>query len=131
MARANTAGGGNWVKSVSDSAGTASNSCLASTMASWTWRTRSSGSGSSTGSEAKIADTRLVHRSASSPVRTETGIMATSGSSGSASCSSSHVRSPPAHTAITTSLTVAPERALDVLDGLERHRPEREAPVRR
>ena len=62
-----------------------------------------------------MADTRLVQRSASSPVRTDTGIMATSGWSGRASWASSHVRSPPAQTAITTSLTVAPRAFLIAL----------------
>ena len=112
MARANTAGGGNWAKSVSASAGTASKSSLAPTIASWTWRTRCSGSGSSVGSEAKMLETRFVHFSVSSPVRIDTGTMAMSGWSGSASCFSSQVRSPPAHTAITTSFTVAPSAFL-------------------
>ena len=112
MARANTAGGGNWAKSVSASAGTASNRPLASTMASCTRATRSNGSGSSVGSVAKMAETRLVHFSVSSPLRIETGTIATSGSSGSSSWSSSHRRSPPAHMAMTTSLTVAPRAFL-------------------
>jgi len=40
--------------------------------------------------------------------RTETGTIASSGSSGSASWSRSQRRSAPAHSAITTSFTVAP-----------------------
>src|SRR5688572_14406334 len=83
VARANTAGGGNWAKSVSVSAGTASNSSFAPAIASWTRATRWTGSGSSVGSDAKIDDTRFVHFSVSSPVRIDTGIMATSGLSGS------------------------------------------------
>ena len=55
-----------------------------------------------------MADTLLVHFSVSSPVRVETGTIATSGSSGSSSWSSSHRRSPPAHIAMSMSLTVAP-----------------------
>jgi hypothetical protein len=59
-----------------------------------------------------MADTRLVHFSTSSPLRIETGTMATSGISGSSSWSSSQRRSPPAHMAMTTSLTVAPRAFL-------------------
>ena len=84
-------------------------------IASCTRSTRVSGSGSSVGRRVESMDTRLVQRSASSPVRIETGTSATSGSSGSASCSSSQVRSPPAQTAMTTSLTVAPKADLMAL----------------
>ena len=112
MARANTAGGGNWAKSVRASAGTASKSSLAPTMASWTRATRWSGSGSSVGSAAKMPETRFVHFSVSSPVRIDTGTMAMSGTSGRASWVSSQVRSPPAQAAITTSFTVAPRAFL-------------------
>ncbi len=90
----------------------ASNSSFAFAIDSCTRSTRFTGSASSVGSDAKMADTRFVHFSVSSPVRIETGIIAPSGLSGSASCCSSHVRSPPAHTAITTSFTVAPSAFL-------------------
>ena len=53
-------------------------------------------------------DTRLVQSSASSPERIETGTMARSGLSGSASWRSRYSRSAPAEMAMTTSLTVPP-----------------------
>ena len=76
-----------------------------------------------------MLDTRFVHFSVSSPVRIDTGTIATSGTSGRASWSSSHVRSPPAHAAITTSFTVAPSAFLMSLTSVERRGPEREAAV--
>ncbi len=88
MARVKTAGGENWANSVSASAGSAPNISLASPIASWTAWSRPSGSAWSVGSVVKRLETRFVQRSASSPVRMETGTMATSGLSGRASCSS-------------------------------------------
>ena len=71
--------------STSASAGTSSNWRLAACIASRQRATRSSGSGSSVGSSATSADTRFVHGSASLPVRIDTGTIARSGRSGSAS----------------------------------------------
>ncbi len=64
---------------------------------------------------AKIADTRLVQRSTSSPVRIETGIIETNGTSGNASRSASQPRRAPAQIAMTTSFTVAPMAFFSVL----------------
>jgi hypothetical protein len=107
IARAKTAGGGKSAKSVSRSAGSAWKISLLLAMESCTRRTRSMGSGSSVGRTADSIESRFVQRSVSSPVRIETGISATSESSGSASWRSSQARRPPAHTARTTSFTVA------------------------
>ena len=90
------------------SAGKRSSCRLASFIATLQRATRSSGSSQSVGSSATIPDTRFVHGSASSPVRIETGTIARSGASGSASCSIRYSRSAPAQIAITTSLTVPP-----------------------
>ena len=59
-----------------------------------------------------MADTRLVHGSSSSPVRIDTGTIARSGRSGSASWASRYSRSPPAQIAMTMSLTVPPVASL-------------------
>ena len=108
IARAKTAGGGNSAKSVSRSAGSAEKISLLLDIESCTRRTRRRGSGSSVGRTAESIDTRLVQRSVSSPVRTETGTRATSGSAGSAPRRSRKVRSPPVQAAMTTSLRVTP-----------------------
>src|SRR5207244_556729 len=86
MARAKTAGGGNSVKSVRVSAGSALNSSLALAIAWLTRRTRSTGSSSSVGRLAAMLETRFVHFSVSWPVRIDTGTMETRGSWGRASC---------------------------------------------
>ena len=62
--------------------------------------------------------------------RTDTGTAATSGPVGSASWSASQRRSAPAHSAMTTSLTVSPVRVLDLLDLGRAAGGERPAPVR-
>ena len=127
---AKTAGGGNWVKSVSVSAGTASKSCLASTIDSWTRRTRSSGSGSSTGSDAKIAGhpvgppLRLLagadrHRHHRHQRAVGKGVVVLEPGAQAAGADGHH------HV-----VHGGAEGALDVLDGLQRHRPEREPAVR-
>ena len=108
IARAKTAGGGNSAKSVRVSAGMAWNSSLLLAIASWTSWMRFTGSGSFVGRTVESIETRLVQRWVSSPVRSETGTRATSGSSGTPPWRSSQVRRPPAQTASTTSLTVAP-----------------------
>ena len=59
-----------------------------------------------------IDDTRFVHGSSSRPVRTDTGTIARSGSSGNASWCSRYSRNAPAQIAITTSLTVPPVASL-------------------
>ena len=61
------------------------------------------------GSGASIADTLLPSAPLLAGSRTDTGIIATSGWSGSASWSMSQRRSAPAHIAITTSLTDTPK----------------------
>ena len=71
--------------STSASAGTRSNCCLAASIASRHRATRSSGSGSFVGRSTVSPDTRFVHGSSSSPVRIDTGTIARSGASGSAS----------------------------------------------
>ena len=76
---------------------------------------RWSGSASSVGIGTIIIEIRLPYAPFSSSVRTDTGTMATSGSSGSASRSSSHSRTAPAHSATTTSLTVMPTAFLSCL----------------
>ena len=88
MARVASAGGANCEYSVSTSAGSRVKRSLATSMASCTAPTRATGSAWSVGMGAKMADTRFVQRSSSSPVRIDTGIMATSGLVGSASWSS-------------------------------------------
>src|SRR6202008_3782131 len=77
--------------------------------------TRSSGSAQSVGNSATRPETRLVHGSSSWPVRMDTGTMARSGQSGSASWDSRYWRSPPAQIAITMSFTVPPVAFLSAL----------------
>ena len=77
-------------------------------MAACTISSRRSGWPTLVGSTASIADTLLPSAPWLAGSRTETGIIATSGVSGSASCSVSQRRSAPAHIAITTSLTETP-----------------------
>ena len=103
------------VASVSVVAGTRSSCCFAACIAARHRCTRSTGSSQSVGSSATIDDTRFVHGSSSMPVRIETGTIARSGSAGSASWRSRYSRSAPAHTAITTSLTVPPVASLSAL----------------
>ncbi len=67
------------------------------------------------GSVASIAETLLPSAPWLAGSRTDTGIMAISGCSGSASCTVSQRRSAPAHMAITTSLTETPKAFLTVL----------------
>ena len=62
-----------------------------------------------------MVEIRLPYVPASSSVRTDTGIIATSGSSGSSSRSSSQPRTAVAHSATTTSLTVIPSSFLSRL----------------
>src|ERR1700739_2714624 len=76
---------------------------------------RSIGSAQSVGNSATRPETRLVHGSSSSPVRVDTGTMARSGRSGSASGDSRYWRRPPAQMAITMSFTVPPVAFLSAL----------------
>ena len=64
---------------------------------------------------ASIADTLLPSAPLLAGSRTDTGIIATSGCSGSASCLMSQRRRAPAHIAITTSLTDTPKAFFTVL----------------
>ena len=114
MARVASAGTANWFISTIRSTGMRSNCSLACCIVSWTAPTRAIGSSRSVGNRASRPETRLVHLSVSSPVRIDTGTMATSGALGSASSSSRYRRSAPAQTAITTSLSVTPRRFLIV-----------------
>ena len=107
-ASAITAGGMKLVASVNRSAGSARWRSLALRSSSWVRRSRSAGSGSSVGIGTTIVEMRLPNVPFSSARRTETGTIATSGSRGSSSRSSSQVRSAPAHKATTTSFTVTP-----------------------
>ena len=103
-----TAGGMNAVASVSSEAGSALWRSLALRSSSCVRRSRVAGSGSLVGIGTIIIEIRLPHAPRSSRLRTHIGIIATSGSSGSASRSSSHSRTAPAHSVTTTSLTVVP-----------------------
>ena len=96
------------VMSTIASAGTSSNCRFAASIAARQRATRSIGSAQSVGRSATMPDTRLVHVSSSSPVRMETGTIARSGRSGSASWRSRYSRSAPAEIAMTTSLSVPP-----------------------
>ena len=88
MARVARAGTANWFSSTISSTGMRSNCSLACCIVSCTAPTRAIGSATSVGNRASSPETRLVHLSVSSPVRIDTGTMATSGAAGSASCSS-------------------------------------------
>ena len=85
IAAVDSTGDENCVMSTSAAAGTSSNCRLAACIASRQRATRINGSGSSVGSSATSADTRLVHGSSSLPVRIDTGTIARSGRSGRAS----------------------------------------------
>ena len=110
-----TAGGMKLVASVSRSAGSARWRCLALISSSWVRIRRRSGSGSSVGIGTIIIDTRLPKVPCCSSVRTDTGTIATSGSSGRSSWSISHSRSAEAQRVTTTSLTVMPAALLIAL----------------
>ena len=71
-------------------------------------RRRAAGSGSLVGIGTTIIEIRLPQVPRSSRLRTDIGIIATSGSSGSASRSISQSRTAPAQSVTTTSLTVTP-----------------------
>ena len=103
-----TAGGMNAVASVSSDAGSALWRSLALRRYSWVRRRRVAGSGSLVGIGTIIIEIRLPQAPRSSRLRTDIGIIATSGSSGSASRSISQSRTAPAHNVTTTSLTVVP-----------------------
>ena len=85
------------VASVSRTAGSALWRSLALRRYSWVRCRRSRGSGSLVGIGTIIIEIRLPKAPRSSRLRTDTGIIATSGSSGSASRSSSQSRTAPAH----------------------------------
>ena len=87
IAEVATTGGAYCWMSINASAGTSSNCCLASSIASRHRATRSSGSARWVGRSTTRPDTRFVHVSSSSPVRMDTGTIARSGRSGSALCS--------------------------------------------
>ena len=87
MARAATAGGANWVKSCSASAGMAANCSFAAVMACCTRRRRFTGSASLVARSENSAETRFWKVSSSLPLRTLIGTMATRLSSGRQSCS--------------------------------------------
>ena len=97
------------------SAGSTSICSFASFIASWQRRRRSRGSEQLVGMSAMMPPTRLVQGSSSSPVRIDTGTIARSGASGSASCRSRYSRKAPVQIAITTSLTVHPVASFNAL----------------
>ena len=88
---------------------------LAIFVAEWTISSRRPGSVTLVGSGASIADTLLPSAPLLAGSRTDTGIIAISGWSGSASWSMSQRRSAPAHIAITTSLTDTPKAFFTIL----------------
>ena len=88
------------------------------------------GSGSLVGIGTTIIEIRLPQVPRSSRRRTDIGIIATSGSSGSASRSSSHSRTAPAHSVDDDVVDRDAELAPDLAHGVERERPEREPAVR-
>src|SRR5271156_3259703 len=98
----------NWAMSVSSSAGSALCCSLAARIASCTAASRPAGSAKLVGSAAMTDETRLPWAPFCSSVRMDTGTAVSSGPSGRASCFCSQTRSAPAHSAITTSLTVTP-----------------------
>ena len=114
-ARAATAGGMKLVASVSRSAGSAWWRSFAPRRYSWARSSRLRGSFTLVGIGTIIVETRLPNVPACSSVRTDTGIIATSGSFGSSSRSSSQSRTAVAHSATTTSLTVMPSSFLSRL----------------
>ena len=114
-ARENTAGGMKWLASWSSSAGSARWRSFISSSASCVRSSRRTGSGSSVNSGARISRMRLPYVPRCSRVRTETGICATSGSSGSSSWATSQRRTAPAQSVTTTSLTVTPKDRLTAL----------------
>ena len=114
-ARENTAGGMKWLASWSSSAGSARWRSFISSSASCVRSSRRTGSASSVNSGARISRMRLPNVPRCSRVRTETGICATSGSSGSSSWSTSQRRTAPAQSVTTTSLTVTPKDRLTAL----------------
>ena len=97
-----------WFASWSRSAGSARWRCFMSPIASCVSVRRSTGSSTFVKSGALISMIRLPYVPVCSLVLTETGICATSGSSGSSECSTSQRRTTPAHIETTTSLTVQP-----------------------
>ena len=105
----------NSAMSVSRSAGSALCCSLATRIPSCTAASRAAGSAKCVGSEVMTAETRLPWVPFCSSVRMDTGTDATSGRSGRASCFCSQVRNAPAHSAITTSLTVTPAAFLIAL----------------
>ena len=104
-----SAGGTTWFASCITVAGTALWRSFAERIARCAFRTRSAGSGSSVGIGTSIAETRFPYVPTSSAVLTETGTIATIGSSGSSPLRLSQERSAPAQIATTTSLTVTPK----------------------
>src|SRR3954462_9607054 len=74
-AMAASAGGENWLKSCSASAGTAWNCCLATTVERLIARGRSAGSAMFVARLATSPETRLEYLSVSAPVRMDTGHM--------------------------------------------------------
>ena len=88
---------------------------LAAVIVSLTRRSRCPGSATLVGSSTVMAETWLPKVPICSRVRTDTGMTPSSGSVGSSPRSSSQERSPAAHRATTTSLTVQPKVFLIVL----------------
>src|SRR3954469_19182935 len=131
IARANTAGGGNSAKSVSRSAGSAWKISLLLDMEWCTRRTRWTGSGSSVGRTADSIDSRFVQRSVSSAFRIETGISATSGSSGSAPRGVRQVAKAAGTDVHDHVFNRDVEPRLDRLDVVQRRRPDRQLAVGR
>ena len=101
-----TAGIANWVTSARRLAGIAPCCSLAARMASCMASSRSAGSDRLVGRGASIIDTLLPIVPFWSVARTETGTAATNGADGNELCSASQRRRAPAHSAMTTSLTV-------------------------
>ena len=93
-------------------------------------RTRSIGSSISTGSAANIDDTRLPNSSVVGGAYRRGDRRRRAASRGARRVRSRYVRSAPAVTASTTSLTVTPERVLHGLHVGERHRRQRRSGVR-
>ena len=88
---------------------------LAALIVSLTRRSRCPGSATFVGSSTVMAETWLPKVPICSGVRTDTGMTPSRGSVGSSPRSSSQERSPAAHRARTTSLTVQPKVFLIVL----------------
>ena len=123
-ARASSAGGMTWLASWSSVAGSALWRSLAEAIVRLMRSSRLRGSASSVGSSTTIVEIRLPNVPNCSGVRTETGTIVTSGSSGSSPCSIRNSRIADAHIVITTSLTVLPKAFLTALTSVSETLPQ-------